>query len=394
MNRTFLWGGFFCMLGMAFLLLVWWLEYGDSAPRGSERGAVAVRESGRTSSGAPASPTDGQTQPRPRPSDSGTTPDDSSTPASTPAPSSPQPSARPADAGPRPDDSEGPVDYAWVQSPPDCSQWRHQTDQAKHLARQTDKALLQLGNLSAEDEDSMGQELWKAFLRDEESKLITEGPMVDYVRATASAMLPFVKRKEPEYKFFVYDSDDINAFAMPGGYVVINKGLIASIENQARLASVVGHEIAHNDLKHCISNLLIAKQVLGGVNDITLTLVWFFRLPLSSENELEADQWGMELAMAGGFSPFQAPAFMDTLPAGENWSESFEMPIKIGDPVLDGLADVAAKLILDEVENMVDTHPKPPLRACTMRNWLSDHFKEKGNSWYLVGAARHRQAAR
>ncbi|GEM_PF-5093987 len=398
MNNKLMWAGFFCMVIMA-LLFVALLMDESSGGRKGRQGERARGESGARQQQDKGTQEQQGREGAPRDERAPDRKGDGQRPGSEDRPSEgaiiigsdgPAPEARQPDL-PRPEDAEGPTDYSWVAAEPDCSSHERQSNQAKHLARKTEKALLALSRTSIEEEQKMGRDMWSSFTRERGSGLLSSGPLVDYVRSIGEAIAPHLERQGISYSFFVMDDDSVNAFAMPGGYIVINKGLIKHVENRAQLAAVIGHEMAHNDLRHCISNLLIAKEILGDVNDLTLTLVWFLRTPMSTEQEFEADQWGMELAMLAGHSPFQAPGFMDSLPEGQSWSEAFEFPISLGDPILDAIAKTLADQFLKELENIVGTHPKPPLRACVMRQWLSRHFKGKGQSWYSVGAKEHTQ---
>lgn len=296
------------------------------------------------------------------------------------------------DVDTRPSDSDGPADYGYVKKKSDCSKYQRASGEYKRLAKMADDALVSANSISMSEEQRMGDSLWKELQKQMGSKLLDEGPEVDYVRSIADKIVPYVKRGAAKYTFYVVRDNSVNAFSMAGGYVVINTGLINDVANEAQLAMVIGHEIAHNDLKHSISNVLLAEKLLGGITDVTLTLVWVMRLPLSSTQELEADQWGMEMIMKAGYSPFQGPAFMDRLPASEPWSEAFELPISFGDPIIDRWAKEIARMFLDEVQSMFETHPSSAERSCRMRVWLYDKYHGKNNKWYYVGEAGIKKA--
>lgn len=81
--------------------------------------------------------------------------------------------------------------------------------------------------------------------------------LASYVAAVAGPLLAHVKRPGIAYRFHVIDSDGINAFAMPGGQIFVLRGLIDFVANEAELASIIGHEIAHVDLRHCVDMYLM-----------------------------------------------------------------------------------------------------------------------------------------
>jgi len=73
-----------------------------------------------------------------------------------------------------------------------------------------------------------------------------------YVTAVAQPLLPHLRRPGIRYQFHVVDSPQINAFALPGGQIFVMRGLLDFVESEAELAAVLGHEVSHVDLRHCI----------------------------------------------------------------------------------------------------------------------------------------------
>ncbi len=125
-----------------------------------------------------------------------------------------------------------------------------------------------------------------------------------------------------EFKFSIIRSSAINAFATPGGYVYINQGLINLVENEAQLAGVLAHEIAHVNGRHIaeivdrskvinIASLaaILAGAFLGGSGDAVAAVTSFtmataatLTLKYSREHEEAADRTGMSYLVAAGYN--------------------------------------------------------------------------------------------
>ncbi|QEP44068.1 peptidase M48 Ste24p [Ectothiorhodospiraceae bacterium BW-2] len=129
-------------------------------------------------------------------------------------------------------------------------------------------------------------------------------------------------RSELTYRVALVDSEEINAYAAPGGYIFITRGALLQMEDEAELAAVLAHEIAHINHKHIVKELKIrgntldagsmVGQLLGGFSDtarvaLQQTLDKAFGLlfgnGLKQQDELEADQSGMLLSTLAGYDP-------------------------------------------------------------------------------------------
>ncbi len=131
------------------------------------------------------------------------------------------------------------------------------------------------------------------------------------------------------YSLTVLNSSELNAFAVPGGFLFITRGLLRDLNGDPhKLAAVLGHELAHVELKHGINNVLrqLGMTVLVEVGMMWLdlanaevvrvasaTLLQLLRLGWGREAEYEADLLGQKLAAAAGFDPAGAVMLMDYL---------------------------------------------------------------------------------
>lgn len=134
-----------------------------------------------------------------------------------------------------------------------------------------------------------------------------------------------VDGKRIKYHFSILDSEAINAFSCPGGYIFVSKGLLKKIENEAQLAGVLGHEIAHVTQKHVVKAIQKANIVALGaeealrhkdskefkkVVDFGTDLIFN---GLSKEDEFEADQVGTNWAYLIGYDPKGLRDFLKAL---------------------------------------------------------------------------------
>jgi beta-barrel assembly-enhancing protease len=108
-------------------------------------------------------------------------------------------------------------------------------------------------------------------------------PYVDRVGARVAAQ---ARRKEISYRFTVREDPTLNAFALPGGHVYVNTGLLSFLQSEDELAMVLGHELSHIELRHTAPNVL--KQVLS--------------LGYTKYQEFDADEAGVRLATAAGYN--------------------------------------------------------------------------------------------
>ncbi len=121
-----------------------------------------------------------------------------------------------------------------------------------------------------------------------------------------------VAKVEPyEYTFKVLDSDEINAFALPGGPIYVMRGLLELVESDDELACVLGHELAHINRRHAAkqvtrgtwASILIALGTRGKMRDIAEISAALLQLKYSRNQEYEADRLGIEYAYQAGYDP-------------------------------------------------------------------------------------------
>lgn len=124
-----------------------------------------------------------------------------------------------------------------------------------------------------------------------------------------------------QYTFQVVNDPGINAFATMGGFVYINSGLMAFADNEAQLASVIGHEMGHIIERHAIKQTkneairrgILSAAGLDGEQIVQLGVTVALTLPNSREDETEADEVGLDVFRRGFYYPPSMPDFMAKL---------------------------------------------------------------------------------
>jgi len=110
---------------------------------------------------------------------------------------------------------------------------------------------------------------------------------------------------------------EINAFALPGGGIVITTGMLNFLESEAELAATLGHEISHVDLRHCIERLqyeLAARKIVGRELAMIARIQYqLVNLGFNEQQELEADAGGVILAAKAGYDPRAAITVFERL---------------------------------------------------------------------------------
>ncbi len=178
-----------------------------------------------------------------------------------------------------------------------------------------------------ESEVKMGRML--AAQVDKEAKFVDDPIITEYVNRVGQNIVLHSDAKVP-FTIKVIDSDEVNAFALPGGFFYVNKGLILAADNEAELAGVMAHEIAHVCARHAMENErkmqimdygMLAGILLGGpiLSNVLYNGAGFFEgmafLKFSRGAEAEADKLGMQYMWAAGYDPGAMATMFEKLEA-------------------------------------------------------------------------------
>lgn len=146
-----------------------------------------------------------------------------------------------------------------------------------------------------------------------------------YVREVGARVTKNTERPDVQYKFFVLDSPIVNAFALPGGYIYISRGLLALAENEAQLAAVLGHEAGHITGRHSAerysrgvvtslgANILAAAVDQAGVAQALGVGSQLYMSSYSRSQENEADTLGLRYLMNSGYDVNAMTEFLQNL---------------------------------------------------------------------------------
>ncbi len=156
------------------------------------------------------------------------------------------------------------------------------------------------------------------------------------------------------YKISILNSPKVNAFALPGGYLYVTRGLLALANDSSELAAVIAHEMAHVSSNHAIlrreklsSAALgeqVATEVLGGsaAGQVAIAANQIRISKFSKDQELQADAVGIRMIGRAGFDPFAAARFLETMNAYRAW--------------------LAGDQAEEDSESFLSSHPATPTR--------------------------------
>ena len=168
---------------------------------------------------------------------------------------------------------------------------------------------------SKDKEMAIGRQL--ALEVEQQSKLVDDPLVTEYINRVGQNVVLHSDAKVP-FTIKVIDSDEVNAFALPGGFFFVNKGLILAADNEAELAGVMAHEIGHVAARHAMENQgkgtlmnigMIGVMIFGGpiagaiVQNGGGILGGLAMLKFSRAAETEADRLGVQYLYASGYDP-------------------------------------------------------------------------------------------
>ena len=191
--------------------------------------------------------------------------------------------------------------------------------------------IYQLSSISDSQEVQLGKEINQELVKSGKARVYLNREITSYVNEIGQRLARTSNRPTIPYTFQVVDDDSVNAFATMGGYVYINTGLMKRAENEAELASVIGHEIGHIVGRHAIKQMrekAIAQGVLSTAGlDSSQAVQIGVELALSRPNsrgdELEADRFGLENIKKSGYAPSGMVSFMKKLLQRSNSNPTF-----------------------------------------------------------------------
>lgn len=187
---------------------------------------------------------------------------------------------------------------------------------------------LQINFYSFDKEVALGRQFAQEV--DRSAKLVEDPIIVEYINKVGQNLVLHSDAKVP-FTIKVIDTDEINAFALPGGFFYVNKGLILAADNEAELAGPMAHEIAHVCARHGVEQASKGQIVnwaslplifMGGWGGFAVQQAASLAIPMgflkfSRNAEYEADKLGVQYLWATGYDPHSMSTFFEKLQAQE-----------------------------------------------------------------------------
>jgi predicted Zn-dependent protease len=236
-----------------------------------------------------------------------------------------------------------------------------QQAQPKKQAKQEESfSIPPFGPVPLEDEVKIGRQIAGNLLG--AAPLVKDAKLQHYVNSVGRWVASRSTRPDLNWTFGVIESSDINAFAAPGGYVFVTRGLYVRLNDEAELAGVLAHEIAHVQQQHHLKVLqqqqliglgsqLLGQQVGGdaAVQQLIGSGAEIMARGLDKSAEFEADRIGVVLATRAGYDPWGLPSVLQEIGA-------------------------VAKTDSGGVALLFKTHPHPDERLTALGEAMGDRF--------------------
>lgn len=191
--------------------------------------------------------------------------------------------------------------------------------------------------ISTSEEISLGESIHQQLSG--QFHIIEEGKDYDRVNRIGRTVAQVSDRKDYQYRFFLIEKDELNAFTVPGGRIYVFTGLLDKLTSDGQIASVLAHEIGHCAARHTVKKYqaalgyqLIGGIVLGQVGEearqiATMSTNMLMNLVFSAysrQDEYEADRLGVKYLRLSGYDPW---ASVETLEKLEEESEGAGAPV-------------------------------------------------------------------
>ena len=186
-----------------------------------------------------------------------------------------------------------------------------------------------LVDISREQEMALGFQSYQQVLRQEH---VATGPQADRLKQIGRRLVAASDDKNYQWEFNLLDSEEVNAFALPGGKVAYYSGLLRITNTDSQVAAVLGHEIGHVIARHGAERMsqqklvqigtMAAGMAIGDMDSTTQRTVmgaiglgsqFGILLPFSRQHENEADRIGLVLAARACFDPREAPQLWEKM---------------------------------------------------------------------------------
>jgi predicted Zn-dependent protease len=197
--------------------------------------------------------------------------------------------------------------------------------------------------------------------------LVDDPELQEWVTGIGRRLAVVSERPSLPWSFKVVDNPVVNAFALPGGFIYVTRGLLAFLRSEAELAGVLGHEIGHVTAQHSVNQMSKQQLAAGGLlvgmivspevarfGDLAQTGLGLLFLKYSRDDERQADDLGLRYMVGGGWEPRELPGVFD---------------------VLRGVGEIAGA---GRIPNWLSSHPDPERRNERTARLIADRRYPRG----------------
>jgi len=177
----------------------------------------------------------------------------------------------------------------------------------------------ELSLMSAEQEVSQGAQLYQPYQQQQGGRYVVDPELTVYVNSVGQKLARVSDRANLPYEFVVLNNSVPNAWALPGGKIAVNRGLLVMLEDESQLAAVLGHEIVHAAARHSARQMtratlqnvgLMAAGVAAQKSDYGQWMLAgagvgasAYQAHYGRDQELEADKYGVQYMVRAGYDP-------------------------------------------------------------------------------------------
>ena len=171
--------------------------------------------------------------------------------------------------------------------------------------------------MSSSQEVAQGEQLYESYQQQQGGRYLVDTDLTPYVNQVGQKLVRVSDRSQLPYEFVVLNNSVPNAWALPGGKIAINRGLLVLLEDEAQLAAVLGHEIVHAAARHAVRQVTRAKLLGVGMAAAGIAAQgtdygqWIsagagvgaaaWQAHYGRDQELEADQYGVQYMVKAGY---------------------------------------------------------------------------------------------
>jgi predicted Zn-dependent protease len=236
---------------------------------------------------------------------------------------------------------------------------------AADAQRDLSRVPMRFTRLSDDEEIAIGNQLAEQYAVTNAAISPEEQGLESYIRRVGNTVALHAHRRLPYSFHLVQNRAMINAFSLPGGHVYVGEGLLELMTSEDQLAFLIGHEVEHIDHYHCAERVQIEARLrhlnLGIVGALVQIPLGVWEAGYNKDEELEADQEGMRLAVLGGYSPYGAVSLFEKFSKLQS-----EYIIRAESP-----EEELSELAIQSLKGYFRSHPQPSERLAQANSLIA-----------------------